>query len=353
MPSIRIDLRSDTRTAPTPAMRRAMSEAEVGDEQSGDDPTVRELEATAAEIFGTEAALFLASGTMGNLVGLLTISRRGDAVIIDSISHMAISEGGGYATLAGCTLLPVETGGVMTAEHVRTQLGPVTPNSTRPGVIWTENTHNRRGGVPSGPDVIRELAGVAAEHGLKIHIDGARIFNAAVAFDVPVAELVKGADTVQVCLTKGLGAPFGSMLLGTADGITAARRQRQIVGGGMRQAGVMAAAGLIALRHGPARLAADHQRAKLLGTILEDIEGVRLGFPVATNLVFFWVDDRVIDPVAFADTVTDQGLGIGGPRPGNQFRLVTHHQLSDADIDEAGEIIVQAAEASRVGAGIA
>ncbi len=331
-------------------MRRAMSEAEVGDEQSADDPSVRELEASAAEIFETEASLFVASGTMGNLVGLLTISQRGDAVIIDSASHLAVAEGGGYATLAGCTLLPIETDGAMTAEHVRTQLAPVTPHSTRPGVIWLENTHNRRGGVPSGPDVIRGLSDVAAEHGLKIHIDGARIFNAAVAMGVSVAELVKGADTVQVCLTKGLGAPFGSMLIGTADGITTARRQRQMLGGGMRQAGVMAAAGLIALREGPAKLAADHRHAKLLAAILEDIEGVRLDFPVNTNLVFFWMDDRVIDPVAFAATVTDQGLGIGGPRPGNHFRLVTHHQLGDADIDEAGEIMAQATAASRVGA---
>ena len=350
MAKYRIDLRSDTQTEPTPEMREAMARAEVGDDQYGEDPTVIELEETTADMFGTEAALFVASGTMGNLVSLLTISQRGDTLLIDPYSHAAIGEAGGYATVAGCTLLPIETGGVLTAEHVRAHLSPVTTHSLQPAIIWAENTHNRRGGVAWGPGVMRGLVEVATEHGLKIHLDAARIFNAAAALDVPVEDLVEGADTVQICLSKGLGAPFGSLIVASRDVIERARRIRQMMGGGMRQGGVMAAAGLIGLRYMPARMADDHQHARQLGAVLEDIEGIELECPVYTNLVYLRLDGELIDGAAFAEGAQQRGLGVGAPRPGNIMRLVTHHQVSDADIEEAADILVGSAEAARVGA---
>ena len=196
-----------------------------------------------------------------------------------------------------------------------------------------------------GPEVMRELADLAERHNLRIHIDGARIFNAAAALDVPVADLADGADTVQFCLSKGLGAPFGSMIVGSSDLIDRARRTRQLVGGGMRQAGVMAAAGLIALRDSPGRLADDHRRAKQLGDVIDDLPGLRLVSPVYTNLIFVTWDPKVLDLNVFSEEAAKRGVGVGGPR-GDMFRLVTHHQISDADIDEAADVLAAAADAA-------
>jgi threonine aldolase len=347
VPPFRIELRSDTQTVPTADMRAAMAAAEVGDDQGGEDPTVRRLEEMAAEIFQKEAALFVSSGTMGNLVSLLTLVQRGDSVIVDPVSHVSLAEAGGFATLAGCSLIPVVTDGVMTAEAIKPLVGPVTTHSLKPAIIWAENTHNRRGGVAWGPDVLEGLVGLAREHKLRTHIDGARIFNAATAIGVPVAELAMGTDTVQFCLSKGLGAPFGSMIVGGRELITEARRTRQLVGGGMRQAGVMAAAGLIALRDGPGCLAQDHQRARLLGAVIEDLPGLRLLSPVHTNLVFVTWDPDQIDIDRWVELAGEQGLGIGDPR-GDMLRLVTHHQVSDADISDATDILAAAANEAAV-----
>ncbi len=343
----RINLRSDTATIPTPEMLEAMARAEVGDDQSRTDPTVLELERTGAEMLGKEDGLFVASGTMGNLVSLLTISERGDSIVADSMAHVALFEAGGYAALAGCTLTPVETDGVMTAELACAALTPADMHYVKPAILWAENTQNRRGGVPWGPEVTRGLVDLAAEHGFKLHIDGARIFNAAIALDVPARALAAGADTVQICLTKGLGAPFGSLVLSSEAVIARARRVRQMVGGGMRQAGVMAAAGLEALRHGPARLAEDHRRAQTLGAISEDLDGITLEYPVRTNLVFLKIDPRRIDAGAFAENARRQGVEIGAPRFGDIIRLATHHQISDGDIEDAADVLADAAEAAR------
>ena len=345
MPPFRIELRSDTQTTPTEDMRAAMARADVGDDQAGEDPSVRELEDLAAELFRKDAALFVTSGTMGNLVSLLTLTQRGDSLLVDPESHVTLAEAGGFATLAGCSVIPIRTPGWLTPADVEPYITPVTTHSLNPAVIWTENTHNRRGGVAWGPEVMRELAALAGRHGLRLHIDGARIFNAAAALDVPVADLADGADTVQFCLSKGLGAPFGSMIVGSGDLITRARRTRQLVGGGMRQAGVMAAAGLIALRDGPGRLADDHRRAKRLGDVIDDLPGLRLVSPVYTNLIFVTWDPSALDLNVFIDEAARRGVGVGGPR-GDMFRLVTHHQISDADIDEAADVLAAAADAA-------
>ncbi len=347
VPPFRIEFRSDTQTTPTEEMRAAMAHAEVGDDQAGEDPTVRALEDLAAEIFRKEAALFVTSGTMGNLVSLLTLTQRGDSLLVDPESHVTLAEAGGFATLAGCSLIPIESPGFLTAEDIEPYIAPVTTHSLNPAVIWTENTHNRRGGVAWGPDVMRELAALAGRHGLRIHIDGARIFNAAAALDVPVADLTEGADTVQFCLSKGLGAPFGSMIVGSRELILQARRTRQLVGGGMRQAGMMAAAGVLALRDGPGRLADDHRRAKQLGDVIDDLPGLRLVSPVYTNLIFVTWDPTVLDLNVFIEEAARRGVGVGGPR-GDMFRLVTHHQISDADIDEASDVLAAAADAAAV-----
>ena len=345
VPPFRIELRSDTQTTPTEEMREAMARAVVGDDLGGEDPTVRELEGLAAEIFGKEAALFVTSGTMGNLVSLLTLSRRGDTLLVDPESHVTLAEAGGFAALAGCSVIPIQTPGWLTPEDIEPHLGPLTTHSLNPAVIWTENTHNRRGGVAWGPAVMQELSSLAMQHGLRLHIDGARIFNAAAALDVPVSALADGADTVQFCLSKGLGAPFGSMVVGSTDLVERARRTRQLVGGGMRQAGVMAAAGLLALREGPGRLADDHRRAKQLGDVIDDLPGLRLISPVYTNLIFVTWNPDVLNLEVFVEEAAKRGVGVGGAR-GDMFRLVTHHQVSDADIDEATDVLAAAADAA-------
>ena len=347
MPPFRIELRSDTQTVPTADMRAAMAEAEVGDDQAREDPTVRRLEDMAAEMFRKEAALFVSSGTMGNLVSMLTLVERGDSVVVDPVSHVSLAEAGGFASLAGCSLIPVPTEGVLTADAVRPLLGPVTTHSLKPAIIWAENTHNRRGGVAWGPDVLRGLVDLAQEHDLRLHIDGARIFNAATAMEVPVSDLARGTDTVQFCLSKGLGAPFGSMVVGDEELITEARRTRQLVGGGMRQAGVMAAAGLLALRDGPGRLIEDHRRARLLGEVIEDLPGLRLVSPVQTNLIFVAWEPSQIDISRWVELVAEQGIGIGPPR-GEMLRLVTHHQVTDEDISEVTDVLATAADAAAI-----
>jgi len=347
VPPFRIELRSDTQTLPTADMRAAMAEAEVGDDQAREDPTVRRLEDMAAEIFRKEDAIFVSSGTMGNLVSMLTLVERGDSVVVDPVSHVSLAEAGGFASLAGCSLIPVETEGVLTADAVRPLLEPVTTHSLKPGIIWAENTHNRRGGVAWGPDVLAGLVDLAQEHDLRLHIDGARIFNAATAMGVPVSDLARGTDTVQFCLSKGLGAPFGSIVVGDEDVITEARRTRQLVGGGMRQAGVMAAAGLLALRDGPARLGDDHRRARLLGDVIEDLPGLRLISPVQTNLVFVAWDASQIDIARWVELAAEQGVGVGEPR-GDMLRLVTHHQVTDDDLGEVTDVLATAADAAAI-----
>ena len=342
MPPFRIELRSDTQTVPTPDMRTAMAKAEVGDEWSGEDPTVLELERTAARLFNREAGVLVPSGTMGNLTSLLALSERGDTVLVDSMSHM-VGEGGNYAVAGGCNLLTIETTGILTADLIRERLDSSIIGANRASVIWTENTHNVHGGVAWGPQIMKDIVSLASERGLRVHVDGARVFNAATKEQVPVSALTAGADTVQFCLSKGLGAPFGSVVVGSSTTIKQVARYKKMLGGAMRQAGVMAAAGLVALHDGPARLAEDHANAHRLGELLSHIDGFELVYPVETNMVFVRVDPGVIDQSAFLAAARADGVGVADIRPGNRLRFVTHHQVNRNAIDEAGMILRDAA----------
>lgn len=347
MSKYRIDLSSDIHTTPTPRMHQAMAEARVGgDALEGEDPAVLELEWTAADMFKKEAALFVCSGTMGNLVSLLTISRPGDVLIGDPYTHIFSSERDGYRRLAGCTLAAVETDGVLTPEHILQVVMARGLARRGAAAICTENTQALRGGVPWGADVTAGLVELAREQGWRLHVDGARIFNAAVALKTSVADLVSGVDTVQTCLAKGLGAPVGSLILGTHAVIAKAREHRQMLGGGLHKPGIMAAAGLVALREAPARLVDDHRRAKQLGQRLTRIDAFTLAHPVYTNIVDLIFSPDAVDGQQLVARAGECGVGVAGPWTcswGQSIRLVTHHDISDADIEDAVHVIEQVA----------
>ncbi|HTT65363.1 MAG TPA: threonine aldolase family protein, partial [Bryobacteraceae bacterium] len=270
-----IDLRSDTVTKPTPAMRRAMAEAEVGDDVYGEDPTVNRLEQRAAEIMGKEAALFVPSGTMGNTIGVKLHTRHGQEVICEARAHVLDYELAMMAWFSGCVArpIPAETG-ILSWDQIRREIRPLGPHRAPTGLIEIENTHNMAGGTVYPLERIREIADGAHALGIKVHMDGARIFNAAEALGVSVREIAAPVDTVMFCLSKALGAPVGSMLAGTREGIDRARLYRKRLGGGMRQAGVLAAAGLIALEDHPKLLARDHENARWLAAQLAAILGI-------------------------------------------------------------------------------
>ena len=342
----KIDLRSDIHNAPTEEMRRAMAEAQVGgDALGGEDRAVLELEEACAGLFGKEDAVFVCSGTMGNIVSLLTISRPGCALIADPYTHIVSSEMNGFDRLAGCRLVPIETDGVLTGEMVCQRLLSCHSQGQTPAVICVENTHALRGGVPWGADVTSGLAEVACEHGLKLHIDGARIFNASVAMGQTVADLTAGADTVQVCLSKGLGAPIGSLVVGSKDTIVRAREFRRMLGGGMHKAGIMAAAGLVALRTMPSRIPDDHARAARLGSLLAELSGLSLAYPVRTNIIDLLLDPERVAGKGLVARCAQRGLGITGPwdAPSGQWiRLVTCHEIRDDDVEAAALILAEA-----------
>jgi threonine aldolase len=349
MTRFRIDLRSDIHTVPTVEMRRAMAAADVGgDALAGEDPAVNELEETCAAMFGKEAALFVGSGTMGNIVSLLTISSPGCTLIADSYTHIVSSEAGGLQRLAGCTPILLETDGTLTGADV---LGGLTSQGRlgEPGVICAENTHGLRGGRAWGAGVTAGLVKVAREHRLKLHIDGARIFNAAAASGETVADLTAGADTVQICLSKGLGAPCGSLVVGSRETIEGARGYRQMLGGGMHKAGVLAAAGLVALRETPPRIPDDHRRAKRLGELLPELKPLSLAYPVCTNIVDLVFDPARLDGERLVASAADSGVGITGPwnSPKSKWiRLVTHYGITDQDIEEAAGVVAEAVRES-------
>ena len=327
-----VDLRSDTVTLPTPEMRRAMAEAELGDDVYGEDPTVNRLEERAAELLGKEAAIFVASGTMGNRLGLLCNARYGDAVIADSQSHLALYEAGGGATVGGMQIVPLETGrGIMAIDQVAAAISPDDPHYAPTRALSIENTHNRHGGVAWPPGALRELCDAARARGLRVHIDGARIFNAAVATGVPAAELVAGADTVTFCLSKGLACPVGSVFCGSAGDIHEARRWRKMLGGGMRQAGILAAAGLVALDSMIDRLAEDHANARLLAESLAEMPGARVDLDrVETNFVFV----SVPEPDVFVEGLKTRGV-LAGTAGHGSVRLATHYGIDAQDIQRA------------------
>ncbi len=333
----RIDLRSDTVTLPTPQMREAMTRAEVGDDVFGEDPTVNRLEAMAAERLGKEAALLVASGTMANLVALLTHCGRGDEVIVGDKAHTFVNEVGGMAALGGIhpRTVPNQPDGTMALEDVQQAIRGDNVHWPRTRLITLENTHNSCSGSPLRPAYLASIAQLAHARGLKVHTDGARIFNAAVALGVPAADLARGTDTISFCLSKGLSAPVGSLLCGPRDYIAEARRQRKMVGGGMRQAGILAAAGIVALETMVDRLADDHANARYMAECLADMPGIRVDPAcIQTNIVFFDVTSERVNAQQLADALAREGvliLAMGSRR----MRAVTHYGIERSDVETA------------------
>jgi threonine aldolase len=340
-----VDLRSDTVTHPTPEMRRAMADAELGDDVFGDDPTVIRLEARAAELLGKEAGLFVSSGTQGNLVSQMAHLRRGMELITAADSHIVQHEAGGHAVIVGASarMVPTLPDGTMDPAAIDGAFRDATDlHNPISGLVAIENTHMESGGQPLDAGYAREIARVAHGHGVPLHVDGARLFHAAVALGVPAAELVGDADSVTFCLSKGLACPVGSVVVGSADFIGRARRARKVVGGGMRQVGVIAAPGLIALRDGPAgmieRLAEDHENARRLAeglAGLPGVEGREPGTPldpgsVRTNIVIFGM--RPGTRAGFLDGLEGDGIGMI-PFYGETVRAVTHYGIDASDID--------------------
>jgi threonine aldolase len=328
MPKV-IDLRSDTVTKPTPAMRRAMAQADVGDDVFGEDPTVNRLQECAAELFGREAALFVPSGTMGNQIAIKVHTQPGDEVILEEASHIFNSEMAMMAAFSGVIPRPIPSErGWLRWEQIESAIRPNVYYYAQTRLICLENTHNFKGGSIYPLEWAREIIEKAHERGLKVHLDGARIFNAAVATGRSVKELTEGFDSVMFCLSKGLGAPVGSMLVGSAEFIEKARRVRKMLGGGMRQVGILAAAGLYALEHHIERLAEDHENAQILAQALREIPEVRLE-PVETNIIIFELTktpaEKLITELKKRNILA---LAIG-PR---RVRLVTHLDVSRADV---------------------
>jgi len=339
-----IDLRSDTVTLPSEAMRRAIYEAPLGDDVFGEDPTVRRLEAMAADRTGKEAALLVASGTMSNLVAIMTHCERGDEAICGSEAHVLHYEVAGAAGVAGVQLRPVanDARGRMDPAEVEATIRGENVHMPRTSLLLLENTHNRCSGAAIPLADIEELSAIAHRHGARVHIDGARIFNAALALNTTVAELAAPADSIGFCLSKGLGAPVGSVLCGSAEFIARARKMRKVLGGGMRQAGIVAAAGVYALERMVDRLAEDHENAKALARGLAGLPVVRLDpETIDTNIVIF---EALGDWRGFMRSLKDAGVLASSPRPGF-IRMVTHFGIERADIDEALERARHAAAA--------
>jgi threonine aldolase len=338
----RIDLRSDTVTMPGEAMRRAMAAAEVGDDQYGEDPSVNRLQEEVAGLLGTDAALFLPSGTMTNQVALRTLTRPGDDVLVPVQSHVVLHETGAGAANAGVQFSEIGSGGTFDADAVRAAIKPrghiVYPPTT---LLVVENTHNRGGGIVFPADALREALAVAREHGLATYLDGARILNAAVASGRPTAELASGFDLIGMSLSKGLGAPVGSMLAGSRELIERAHRYRRMAGGAMRQAGILAAAGSYALANHVDRLADDHTNARLLADELLRGDDIEIDLAtVQTNIVVFSLVDRrgVPDAATFVERCRERGvlLNAFGPRT---VRAVTHLDVTADDCRAAATVI--------------
>lgn len=325
-----VDLRSDTVTRPTAPMKRAMFDAPLGDDVFGDDPSVQRLEAVAAERLGKEAALFVPSGTMANQVAVRCHTSPGDLVIMAEASHIYQYEGGAPAVISGVLvrLLPAERG-ILDPASVRAAIPPDDVHFAPARLLCVENTSNRGGGSVYPLERLDALGDLARELGLRSHLDGARLFNAQVASGVPAARLARSFDTVSVCLSKGLGAPVGSVLCGTSSLIRQARRARKLLGGGMRQAGILAAAGVYALEHHVERLADDHARALRLWQGLAD-GGWRVEGPPETNMVYVQVDD----PMGFVGRLAAAGLLCAAVGPG-RIRLVTHLDVDVPGIERA------------------
>jgi threonine aldolase len=337
----KIDLRSDTVTKPTPAMRAAMTEAEVGDDVYGEDPTINRLEARAAEIFGREGAIFVPTGTMGNQIAIRLHTQQGQEVICEARAHIFDWEMAMVSAFSGCQARTVAgERGILTWDRIKTALSPKLYYRMQTGLIALENSHNMAGGTVTPLDVYDEIWSGARDAGLPTHLDGARIFNASVALGVPVDELTSGFSSVMFCLSKGLCAPVGSMLVGSRKFIERARSVRKMLGGGMRQAGVLAAAGLIALEEMPKRLGVDHANAKLLAERMSGLKQVEIDCAtVQTNIVIFKV--RGVTDVAPVLTKLKQHGVLAGTAASDQIRFVTHNDVDRAACEQAAKIAAE------------
>ncbi len=341
-----IDLRSDTVTLPTPEMREAIARAELGDDVYGEDPTVNRLEAMAAAAMGKEAALLVASGTMGNLIAMLVHCARGTKAVLGARAHTYLYEAGGPAALGGVVLTPVRNTdhGEFALDELKSELEtPSDPHFAPHALVAMENTHNRCGGEAVGLAHMAAVAELARRHDLSLHLDGARIFNAALALEASASGIAAHADTVSFCLSKGLACPAGTMLCGPRPFVERARRMRKMLGGGMRQAGIIAAAGIVALTAMVDRLAEDHKNARVLAEGLGRIAGLRV-HPAhrRTNMVFFEVEGGAEWASRFAAALSARGVLVGARSP-VEFRAVTHYGVSGADIERA---VLAAAEAA-------
>jgi threonine aldolase len=337
-----VDLRSDTVTRPTPAMRRAMAEAEVGDDVYLEDPTVNALERRAAEIFGKEAALFVPTGCMGNLIAIKVWTHHGDEVICEERSHVNLYELASMSAIAGC-MPRVARGedGILTWAEIEAVIRPKIYYDSQTALICVENTHNMAGGTLYTAAQISDICNHAQAAGLKVHLDGARVFNAAVALGVPVAEIARDLDSIMFCLSKGLGAPVGSMLIGSHAFIEKSRIYRKMFGGGMRQVGVLAAAGRIALEESPNRLAIDHQNAQRLAEGIAKIPSLLINpKTVKTNIVIFDCKGTGMDAVQLCDALKPHGIWALDTAP-YSVRFVTHCDVDASGIDRTLQVLGQ------------
>jgi threonine aldolase len=334
-----VELRSDTKTMPSPAMRQAMFSADVGDDVSCEDPTVNRLEQMAAEIMGKDAAVYVASGTMGNLTSLLTHCRRGNEVVVGDATHIFSAEVGGAAALGGLAYHPVKNqpDGTMALDELETAIRPPDLHYAEPGLICLENSHNRMGGVVLSLAYMDAVRAIADRHGLPLHLDGARVFNAALYLGVPVRDIASRFDSVQFCLSKGLGAPVGSLVVGAEGFVARARKVRKMLGGGMRQAGVIAAAGIVALEETVPRLREDHANARRLAEAIATIPGLACDLArVHTNIVNFsvlredlsapWLEERMIQEGVLFHALDQR-----------EMRMVTHRDVSREGLEYALE----------------
>lgn len=336
-----IDLRSDTVTKPTKAMRAAMAAAEVGDDVYGEDPTVNRLEERAAEVFGRDASIFVPTGTMGNQIAIRLHTQHGQEVICEAKSHILDWEMAMVSAFSGCVPRMVQGDrGVLSWESIRRAIAPKIYYRAPTGLIALENTHNMAGGTVTPLEVFEEIWQGAREAKLPVHLDGARVFNAAAALGIDVATLTHGFDTVMFCLSKGLGAPVGSMLVGSREVIERARVFRKSLGGGMRQAGVLAAAGLIALEEMPKRLGEDHANARLLADVIARCDAAEIDpIEVKTNIVIFTLRDDG-DAAALVRSLREKNVLASSIGP-HAVRLVTHYDVSREDCERAAAVLEQ------------
>ena len=332
-----IDLRSDTVTLPTESMREAIHRAPLGDDVFGEDPTVNRLETMIAERVGKEAALLVVSGTMGNIVSVLTHCARGEEMILGDSSHIFLNEAGGMSALGGIIphTIPNQPDGTLTLEDIKTAIRAENIHFPKTRLVCLENTHNRCYGAPLTPEYTAAVVALAKRHHLLLHLDGARIFNAAIALGVDVRELTRGCDSLNICLSKGLAAPVGSVICGSREFIVRARRTRKMLGGGMRQAGIIAAAGIVAIEEMTGRLAEDHANARRLAEGIAGVSGLATDpARVRTNILYINLVDKRFSDEEFLKRLAEKGVRLSHTGP-SRFRMLTHYGIGANEIDAA------------------